>query len=184
MNKVLLICFALLPLICYSQETGSLTDTRDGKMYKTVIIGNQTWMAENMTFKRDTGCWIYENDQTNLLKYGYLYNWETAKNVCPSGWHLPNKAEFETLLNTGGNENTDSNALEQVENSGFCILLGGHRTIYGYFYFIGMYGYFWSSSQVDEEHAWRMYVSSDYPEVSLYYSPLSCGFSVRCIKDY
>ena len=40
-------------------------------------------------------CWAYDNDQSNVAKYGYLYNFETAKNVCPNGYHLPSDNEWE-----------------------------------------------------------------------------------------
>jgi uncharacterized protein (TIGR02145 family) len=77
---------------------GTFTDARDGKTYKTVIIGNQTWMAENLAYKATKGCWAYDDNEANVAKYGYLYNWETAKTVCPVGWHLPSEAEFIAMI--------------------------------------------------------------------------------------
>lgn len=77
---------------------GTFTDARDGKTYKTVIIGNQTWMAENLAYKATKGCWAYDDNDANVAKYGYLYNWETAKTVCPVGWHLPSEAEFIAMI--------------------------------------------------------------------------------------
>ena len=80
------------------KQFGSFTDPRDGKTYKTVKIGNQVWMAENLNYDAGSGSWCYED----CSQYGRLYNWETAKGVAPQGWHLPSKSEFETLLNNLG----------------------------------------------------------------------------------
>ncbi|MFH0864743.1 MAG: fibrobacter succinogenes major paralogous domain-containing protein [Bacteroidota bacterium] len=88
-----------------SQQTSIMTDIRDGCIYKTVILGGQTWMAENLNYITSDGSWCYNNDSINCERYGRLYNWETAKEVCPAGWHLPSKAEWDTLvIYLGGKE--------------------------------------------------------------------------------
>lgn len=74
-------------------------DERDGSKYKTIRIGNQICFAENFAFKTDNGQWsLYKNNLHDSKRYGYLYTWNIAKEICPVGWHLPTKNEWETLI--------------------------------------------------------------------------------------
>ncbi len=84
-------------LIINAQTTGEFTDIRDEKTYKTVKIGEQVWMAENLAYKASKNCWAYDGDENNVSKYGYLYGFYTSKKICPTGWHLPTDAEWTQL---------------------------------------------------------------------------------------
>ena len=179
-----------------SQVNETFKDVRDGKVYKTVKIGTQTWMAENLAYKANSGCWAYGNDQSNVPKYGYLYDWETAKNVCPSGWHLPT-VEWETLTSfLGGKINTgakikevgalhwDCNNKRATNESGFTALPGGYRISYGgSFGYIGNNGYWWSPVKDSSSIASYRYIG--YGTNNLFSTSYSkhSGFSVRCIRD-
>lgn len=79
----------------------SFVDPRDGNIYKTVKIGEQIWMAENLKYECK-GCSIYRDDYSNWAKYGYLYNAESLKNVAPNGWRLPTLGDFEKLFSLVG----------------------------------------------------------------------------------
>lgn len=171
-----------------AQTTGTFTDLRDGKNYKTVKIGKQVWLAENLAFKSDNGCWTYEDGQSSLSEYGYLYNWQTAIKICPTGWHLPSKNEFDILLdNYGGNEswnNANYTALINGGVSGFSALFGGWRDVEGYFGYVGEIGNFWSSSSRNINVAWNMIIYIDGKKAGMDYENFKkIGLSVRCIQS-
>lgn len=139
-------------------------------------------MAENLAYKTNGYCIAYNNDQTNVLKFGYLYDKVSSKNVCPSGWHLPNRQEFETLLEyIGGDANIKYNALIQGGESNFSALFAGAST---------SQFEFWGRS---EGQGVARFISSSGWSLNLYESNKgvgigsgmvnNCGYSVRCIMD-
>lgn len=191
-------------------ERGSFTDPRDGKIYKTVKIGDQWIMAENLAYKTDTGnYWAYENIDSNVAIYGYLYDWETAMNSTPPGWHLPSGDEWKALRITLGCKNDRWRNLEEIYpklivggSSGLDMLPGGMRTCDGEFTDLGIKARFWSSTtSVENRDAHRsnkmVYGLDNYKEGAphslgskgpyLFYNSQTytacCGFSVRLFRD-
>lgn len=81
----------------------SVTDSRDGQTYKTVTIGKQTWMAENLNYDVQ-GSYCYLDSVDYCSKYGRFYPWNMTKDICPAGFHLPSKTEWETLIKSAGGE--------------------------------------------------------------------------------
>jgi uncharacterized protein (TIGR02145 family) len=98
-------------------QTDTFIDFRDGKTYKTVKIGDQWWMAENLAYDTGNGCQAYENYKSNLEIYGYLYTGNTARTACPSGWHLPSDAEWTKLEVYLQNNGYNYDGVETTGNS-------------------------------------------------------------------
>ncbi len=117
-------------------------DQRDNKMYSTITINDQEWMAENLNFATPSGSWCYNDDSISCTKYGRLYDYKTAKQVCPEGWHLPSKSEWETLFIKFGGIKMAGGKLKSVSNwkspntgatdeSKLSLLPGGSKKISG-----------------------------------------------------
>jgi uncharacterized protein (TIGR02145 family) len=113
----------------------------ENNTYKTVTIGTQQWMAENLKVSKyndgtnipnepndtqwsqlTTGAWAYyNNDVANNAKYGKLYNWYAVssttngnKNVCPTGWHIPTDAEWTILTDYLAGTNVAGGKMKEV----------------------------------------------------------------------
>lgn len=179
-----------------AQTYGTFTDARDGKVYKTVQIGTQTWMAENLAYKVESGCWAYENHPENVKTYGYLYTWSAAKKACPPGWHIASKEEWSALTDHLGGENTAAGKLKEAgtdhwlkpvslatNESGLSCLPGGFRNDKGEFYNLGLMFFCWCSTEEDAEKANQILIFSHTNLVTISYIEKTNAFSVRCIKD-
>ena len=177
-----------------------------GQWYKAVQIGEQCWMAENLNYQTGTS-WCYNINSSNCDTYGRLYDWATAINACPSGWHLPSDQEWKILegyadtqygigdpewdgtswrgfdagkrlkSTAGWNQNTGTDAF------GFTALPGGARSASGSFYDLGYYGNWWSSTELGSTQAWHHGLSYERDDVRRDGNSKGYGFSVRCLKD-
>jgi len=188
-----LITIAILSISWSSgmQVTGTFTDSRDGKAYKTVRIGTQTWMAENLAYNASSGCFVYDNIRSNVTIYGYLYNWETANKVAPTGWHLPSDAEWKTLTTFLGGEGMAGPKMRSTSGwlkngngtneSGFAALPGGSSN--SQVDAVGINGRWWSSTEGNAKVAWTRGLYSMSTKVNRYPDSKTDGYSVRCIKD-
>jgi len=176
-------------------EKGTFTDPRDGKTYKTVAIGKQIWMAENLNYNA-TGSMCYGNNSANCDKYGRLYDWNTAMKACPKGWHLPSKEEWQELVDlAGGNEiagkklkavnGWDSNG-NGTDEYDFSALPGGIFINVGLGYnfnMIGAVSYWWSSTS-SGDNAYFLSMADSHEKVNGSSYNKSSWYSVRCVQDF
>jgi uncharacterized protein (TIGR02145 family) len=172
-------------------NSSNLKDSRDSKTYKTVKMRDgKVWMAENLNYNAsDSKC--YDNEEANCQKYGRLYNWATAKEACPKGWHLPSDAEWSTLIDFIGDgagtklkatSGWDNNG-NGTDNFGFSALPGGYGDSFGDFNGVGDRGYWWGSTERIASHAYRRYMGINLTLVSKYYIGETFLLSVRCLQD-
>jgi uncharacterized protein (TIGR02145 family) len=133
----------------------SFTDSRDGKSYKTVKIGEQVWMAENLNYKTDNSQ-CYDNNEANCNKYGRLYNWKTAKKACPQGWYLPSDDEWKKLANFAGGDEIAGKKLKAKS--------GGGTDVYGFSALSGGRGAvsWWTATDVGFRDDWAYYRSMNF----------------------
>lgn len=148
--------------------------------FKTVKIGNQEWMANNLNVNVP-GSWPYNEDPAMGAKYGRLYTWEAAVKACPKGWHLPTLEEWTELLNYLGGEEKAGKLLK-LSNFNFNAKLGGMTGV-GNYRLLNSYGAFWTSTAVDKENAWFIYITKDTDAATSTYSVKTHGLSVRYIKN-
>ena len=186
-------------------KKGTFIDSRDGQTYKTVRIGDQTWMAQNLNYKIDKNS-CYNNNNKNCEKYGRLYDWNTATKACPEGWHLPSREEYEQLMITAcgkvGCEKELNSNIDWVYNGnngddslGFSAFPAGY---YGRHYLWtdgikfrsrGWGTNFWTSTtDSNETFAYILDISGGNEYVSTFTNLSSWNkdyrASVRCVKDF
>ena len=143
----------------------------------------------------------------NYTTYGVLYNWPAAITACPEGWHLPSDAEWKQLemylgitsaqadatgwrgtaeggkLKEEGTTHWDSPNTGATNSSGFTALPGGYRSRSGVFYDIGLFGLWWSSTELATDTAWLRSLGYSIGLVSRYDYDKDSGYSVRCLRD-
>jgi len=195
---------------CYS----TVTDI-DDNVYNTIKIGNKWWIAENLRtmhykdgspiscqignsewLSADFGaCNINYNatpewgDVSNWSLYGNEYNWYAVDNyrgLCMDGWHIPNKLEYESLVehlgSNAGEKIKDSELWNGTNESGFTAYPAGSSTGLWQVGSLGEKAYFWTSTENSVTAAEYIYLDSG-NEVMFDALHKYFGYSVRCVKD-
>ena len=180
-------------------DGGGGSVTIGGQKYKTVKIGEQTWMAENLNYAgEDTDNPVgscYSGDPENCKKYGRLYSRTTALTICPDGWHLPTKAEWEVMTAYIGGASTEGKKLKAksgwndhdgksgngTDDYGFSALPGGDGGDRDSGGNSGRSGYWWVVSEYSIGRCMRFNNDGAYWEEDG--TSRSYSRSVRCLQD-
>lgn len=194
---------ALVSLSVLFACSESFTDERDGQSYNVVQIGTQTWMAENLNFAlpgavgdaSKNSC--PDGDERNCKKMGRLYTWAEAQSVCPEGWRLPTREDFETLVKVANGSDSEGvgvagNVLKATsgwfkkgngsDDFDFKALPAGYKRLDGKFDGIGGYAYFWSSSEDSDGASYYLVLDFSSPAAKIEAFGKGEGRSVRCVK--
>jgi uncharacterized protein (TIGR02145 family) len=148
---------------------------------------------------------VYDDNESNADTYGYMYNWYAVEtdNLAPEGWHVPTDEEWTALSDYLGGSSVAGGKMKEctpgscpeseywnspntgaTNESGFTGLPGGYRSYnFGYYNHMGNYGYFWSSTESDNNSAWSRLLFYNYSVIDRFNYDLRSGFSVRCIRD-
>ena len=180
----------------------SIVDNRDGQVYKTVKIGEQVWMAQNLNYADDVkmpelkgNMWCYDNNPEKCSLMGRLYTWNVAKDsLCPDGYRLPDTTSWNTLIAVAGGVAKAAAVLKSqfgwddaggTNDYGFSAVADGEWYRSGSFDSEGLKAYIWSSaeySEASENAAYAIYFGND-GSVSVKNFSKNNGFSVRCLKN-
>lgn len=162
----------------------------DGNSYKTSIIGNQVWMAENLRVTKNAQSlpiesYVYNNDDANAKSYGRLYTWQTVMNdsvnsktqgICPDGWHVPSDEEWGLLID---NISTSDNEIPNIKLALDLSYAGFYNNTFNG---IDNSVSFWTSTETND-NAWKRYFHKSLSKAFRYHEKKSNAISVRCIKN-
>jgi len=189
---------------------GTPTVNYEGKTYNTVLIGSQCWLKENLdagsilnktTPQTNNGIierYCYDDNPANCITYGGLYQWDETmqfsttpgvQGICPPGWHIPTRAEYNLLSGAAGG----SNALKEIgegtgngagtNTSGFSALLAGSLSETQHYGRLHEQAQFWVSEEENFDRAYYVYFYYNDNNVNTGFNYKITGKSVRCIKD-
>jgi len=187
---------------------GTLIDSRDGRSYRTIRIGAQNWMAENLDFNA-SGSRCYGDDTLQCLRLGRLYSWPSAmgpvpyddtsssdghQGVCPAGWHVPRNAEWQELVDTTGHAYGVGSQLEATsmwsgatgtDAFGFGAMPSG-SFLDGTYAGLGSQANFLTASGTSESSAayWEFFTAGYGESYALSEVNFSLGgYSLRCLQN-
>ena len=181
----------------------SFVDKRDGKVYRSVKIGGQIWMAENLNYSDSVKTpllngkmWCFKNDAKNCELAGRMYSWDVATEICPEGWHLPSIFEWKVLAVEAGGLKTGAKALKSrtgwasfyrvarpgqtdfdgpngSDVYGFSAMPFGLRDYNGVYDFDGYTALFWTSAQREDNPEYAFHADMKHEDSSVFIADFS-----------
>jgi uncharacterized protein (TIGR02145 family) len=158
-------------------------DSRDSKTYMAFEINGVAWMGENLRHKVGDS-WCYDDKGANCQEYGRMYSWDDAKVACPKGWHLPSRAEWDTLVTWLGGDRRAGYALAYSDSLGFMIKFGYPPNVNGRYSDSDVQASYWTSDENSASTAWVYYfIKQKLPLVYTNYFSKNYGMMCRCVRD-
>jgi len=156
-----------------------------GEDYEAVLVGEQIWLQRNLN-SNTSGAACYNNDTLNCSAFGKLFDFETAKTACPSGYYLPTDAEWTALADFAGGSSAAGGKFKSIgfdgtDNYGFSALPGGFNT-QGTLSGINDVGYWWSASESGVESVFARQATRKDGVLSKSNMARNSLLSVRCVK--
>ena len=187
-----------------SLVTDSITDKRDNSVYRTVGIGNQVWIAQNLNLAIDSS-WCPNDSIEYCNKYGRFYRWDvvlgknpTVAHICPEGFHVPSNKEWNELIEfatpwfpkkvaatifASKNAMERSDGIERGEDLvGLSIYMLGSRSLNGA-YSGWLFGAHMCSSDYTDSTSYIYKISRDTHEFLPYEQRQNLSCNIRCVKD-
>jgi len=203
------IAILLITLNSVAQVNGTFTDSRDGKVYKTVKISTQTWFAENLNFKTNKGSLCYNEEEFMCDRYGRLYSYDVAIYACPEGWRLPTAEDWLKLQNNLGFDeyfkdgvylysfyvgcsfsskdnqwlNLKINEHPDCGKTGFNAKPGGYGWYDKSCHAVKENAYWWTATQVGIKNAYTVEYNGTDLKTNTNMNKVDYFISVRCIKN-
>lgn len=173
----------------FSHTTGTFTDPRDGKVYKTITFIKKhhnadikrTWFAENVQFEVD-GSYTYNETKEYAQKYGRLYNYKQANQACPDGWHVPTIHEWRYLFDFFGGWHHSGKFMVEGKESDMHMLYGGFAEPGHLYRGLGVSGNWWDNELKDSNTAGIITLKKD--DATIYHSKVGDEhmLSCRCVQ--
>lgn len=150
---------------------GSVTDPRDGRLYRVERFGEKIWMIDNLAFDIPDSSACYDGDSLNCEKYGRLYPFEQAKRACPEGFRTATDEDFESL------------SAADVADFAVTVVFGGYFNQNGICALAGEGTYFWTSSEEDASRGFVRNLFADANSLEKASVDKKFGLSVRCVQE-
>lgn len=157
------------PVRCPAFE--SVTDPRDGRVYRMERFGEKNWMIDNISFDIPETSACYDGDSLNCEKFGRLYTFEAAGTACPEGFHAATDADFDAL------------SASDVADFSVTVAFGGYFNQNGICTLMGEGTYFWTATEEDASRGFVRSLFSDANALDKASVDKKFGLSVRCVED-
>jgi uncharacterized protein (TIGR02145 family) len=167
------------------------------------MVNNLAYMPHVSRVKKQGGIWVYDyngkkieiaKESENYKKYGCLYDWESARQAVPEGWHLPSDNEWNELFKFFENMKSFGEGLQKItemskeENKKRGLMYtkefaGGYRHPKGYFFNLAGQGNWWTATEKDKRNAFSWTLDFHSLDATRYSSDKQYGMSVLCVLN-